>query len=84
MGYSIQQLDPEKIKEAQIEFDRWWTQRGDNFTSQLFALIVKADPINEQKIAAGFPHEVYVVAKYLEKPILRRFIEGEDGQIIYI
>lgn len=66
-------LEEAKVEEAEVEYVRWLSQRGDNFTSLLFILIGKSDPQNIQKLAQVYPNEVYVVARRMEHPILKRF-----------
>lgn len=73
-------LSNERLAELDRDYIRWFeSDRSDsNFTALLFALIIKADITNASRLAASFPEEVYTVAKYQEKPVLRRFTQKDD------
>ena len=77
-------LSNERLAELDREYIRWFeSDRSEsNFTALLFALIIKADIMNAARLAASFPEEVYIVAKYQEKPVLRRYAEKGDLTIL--
>lgn len=52
----------------QLVWEFWLMQNSDasNFTSELFRLILKADPYNKNRISLGYPEHVSLVKEWQE------------------
>jgi hypothetical protein len=58
-------------------------RRGEtNFTAKLFALLVKADPDNRERIRAGFPNEVAWWETWMASPNGEQWMQAHlDGRL---
>ena len=55
----------ENVSETEMELYYWqMSDHASNFSAKLFELIGKADNINRQKLALGFPEEVKVMNRF--------------------
>lgn len=53
-----------QLKKAALSLYHWQCSGSNNFTSQLFDLIAKADFRNREKIRNAFPMEVFVYCEW--------------------
>lgn len=71
-----------EYKEACLNL-RAWQFGGSNFTSLLYTLINKADPVNRAKIRRSYPVEVTVYEDWQkspdEKDFFKKHLKGMDG-----
>lgn len=56
------------MNRGERKFCEWKHNKSDSFYNALFETIFKADSININRLAEGFPEEVWAVKKYKAEP----------------
>jgi hypothetical protein len=80
-GLEMHDLTTEEIKEVIEEYNYFLVGRSGSFTTSLYQTIHKADPINQYRLAKGYPAHVLVYNLYCNGPESSIFFEYKvDGE----
>lgn len=71
----------QKLQEAALRL-HYWRKGGDNFTSYLYTLMMKADMHNFERLSLGFPIEAIAFSSWRDAPTEREFFRSHGLYIL--